>query len=854
MINFIKNLVISDNLLSDFIVIYTIFISISIALYVFVFENTSLKLSSELIKLYKKDIKLNLFYSLSLIFLICTILYKIFKNDLYSIISINLITLINFVILIFLGITLCLMFYIRSYLVNKFLFYSDYLTNEIRKNVNKLNFRKFFNYLKILEELFCKYIEVDKELNSINRFFRDDKISPNSLLKIFFSNNKKNKKIKNIPLDVLIFNFIDFYESILTKIIEYKRDEIAFNIYFEFYSFLKLIFIDSYNKLDEKLKKGILYKIQGITKNLTKDSIMKDSVLKFYIFYDWYSFIAEDEIDLDLIYIFNKTLFDNLKIIIRSKHDELDLFKTYLSFIHEDISLLSLSDNVFENAINKFYQFSNNIDYKKVNDFKKEYQKEISIEKIKTFEKDLINLINELNININKNEIQKIKEEAIEKYINRFKYIEFIDLNCALIPYLIFKNKINWIKELLEYNQPKDSYTIWLNPRLLIGDPNSLLDQYYKRNIKGKYEFHEDHHESEKYFEKYFLLMMALFLNSNKRIEFSKLSRDVIEQFKTEIKEKFLPLINEIDYLFKGFFGEDYEKMIEQLKNYLENVEKEIEILERKWIIEDELSIDMIKDWQNKIIESYENYCLFKKLFKYKNIFKELVYQNNKEIVFGHIPIDRELFLEYWKNSIDTHIVKSQLGFSLAYNEDEQIFFLINQESEEIVVNDYDELLNNIKDFINTELNDIKDLYIFSSDNLITSKIKNYRPKQQNENSIFKDIYDFNGHLFIDSNIVPIFNLRFIQNKKIFYLIDFNRIKSFNQYFYKFNNEKECFKFEFIDLARDKEYLMKILDKYPDKKTDYESKVIIQIKESFDIKFIANPVLKKFVINTSVNK
>lgn len=852
MINFIKNLVISDNLLSDFIVIYTIFISISIALYVFVFENTSLKLSSELIKLYKKDIKLNLFYSLSLIFLICTILYKIFKNDLYSIISINLITLINFVILIFLGITLCLMFYIRSYLVNKFLFYSDYLTNEIRKNVNKLNFKKFFNNLKILNKLFSKYIEVDKDLNLIDDYFNNKENSPDILLEKFLSNNKKGK-INNIPLENLIFNFIDFYESILTKIIKYKRDEIAFNIYIKFYCFLKLIFIDVYNKLDETIKERLIDNILIILKKLTKDSIDNDSILKYYIFYDWYSFIAEDEIDLDLIYIFNKTLFDNLKIIIRSKHDELDLFKTYLTFIHDDISLLNLSDNDFENVIIELYKYSCDIDYEKVNNFIKEYQKEISIEKIKTFKKNLINLINELNININKNEIQKIKEEAIEKYINRFKYIEFIDLNCALIPYLIFKNKINWIKELLEYNQPKDSYTIWLNPRLLIGDPNSLLDQYYKRNIKGKYEFHEDHHESEKYFEKYFLLMMALFLNSNKRIEFSKLSRDVIEQFKTEIKEKFLPLINEID-LFKGFFGEGYEKIIEQLKNYLENVEKEIENLERNWTIEDELSKDMTKNWQIKIIESYENYCLFKKLFKYKNIFKELVYQNNKENIFETIPMDRKFFLEYWKNSIDTHMAKSQLGFSLADNEDEQIFFLINQESEEIVVNDYDELLNNIKDFINTELNDIKDLYIFSSDNLITSKIKNYKPKQQIENSIFKDIYDFNGYLFIDSNIIPIFNLRFIQNKKIFYLIDLSRIKSFNQYFYKFNNEKECFKFEFIDLARNREYLMKILDKYPDKKTDYESKVIIQIKESFDIKFIANPVLKKFIINTSVNK
>jgi len=34
------------------------------SIYVFVFENTLLKLSSELIKLYKKDVKLNLFYYL----------------------------------------------------------------------------------------------------------------------------------------------------------------------------------------------------------------------------------------------------------------------------------------------------------------------------------------------------------------------------------------------------------------------------------------------------------------------------------------------------------------------------------------------------------------------------------------------------------------------------------------------------------------------------------------------------------------------------------------------------------------------------------------------------------------------
>ncbi len=486
--------------------------------------------------------------------------------------------------------------------------------------------------------------------------------------------------------------------------------------------------------------------------------------------------------------------------------------------------------------------------------------------KLEGFKLDIKSIFNEEQ----EKKAQDIYKELSSRVLLQVKYNNVINTVFEIGTYCLFKERYSYIRYLWEYKQPSDADSKWIGADIIPENLEDVIRLYFKKGSwLRKFIIFEDHHGSEIYFKKYFILLliktlqalktlnpnaMATYTNQTKKIDFNFLSRmdiyllnDIIHSI-DDLKEtanglKDYKMLYDIGLINSQDDKQEFGIIFNDISDFLDKLKNESENLVRKLIQSQPLSVSKIYSFKegfiNGLYESANMRQLFTDLFK---SLKDETSHDNEEIInklrFGAtVTENRAAFFDEWYVSYSN--IAEVRGRNFGIDENTELFKQITQCCSKISI---DEIGERIEKFNN--INDVVMLATFSAifELFEIPKDKRYKQNPNRINNLFSDKPDDKtidslciGYFNFNGTEIPIYktgDTRIVQNQIL--ILDKTKTGSLIQYIPLFPNEDKS-------LIADG-FLINILDlANPNNKPDIKSMIESFIKNPFgELKNIEN--------------
>jgi hypothetical protein len=649
------------------------------------------------------------------------------------------------------------------------------------------------NGLERIREIIKKFISIQKEdpdkfkqrflvqdYSNFNNKGNDEEINLKSILQQILDREKHL-----IPFSTAMNQILRIHETA----IEVKNNEISIQAA---YNLNWLLDDFSHTPNNELFVNQILEKLFDITKIAIKyqDNSMYTSSINWYIRIVFNANIQkEGSFNLAYLKLFDKNFFSSVKYII--SENQTSLFKGLVSSL---VDGLNISHGLIT-KIEKYIYYFISPDRKKFIELNKS---EFIENKKKELEGSVSDLDNEdklfewlkrfneikeiLHINFfqdfdqkQKKECKEKEEDIINSITTEFKYNNLLEIVFAIGAYCLFKQKYDFIKCLWEYKQPVDADASWVGHDIVPNNFDQVISLYFgKYLLERKFDFWEDHHGSEIYYQKYILLLLARVLQNEKinsegkygqfkeytlpklnihRISDLNYSIDNLVETANKIREKkdVLSILSFDVENIKELFD---DKLIPFLKILKEKAQKKIEEIHR----EQDISLKKIDEFKEDVLKGFNESLILRDIFKYYELYEDKTKENFKDklekiginIVNDKAPFFNEWYIHYYDWG-------TGLGRDLAHGENSYILGKIISNCKEVNEKNIDKFLDKLNDFSNIIIFSINlDLYDFfkDSNNFIFSWHKNSQPL---------NVKGFEGwYTYKDKNI-PVFSI--YQNK-----------------------------------------------------------------------------------------
>jgi len=517
----------------------------------------------------------------------------------------------------------------------------------------------------------------------------------------------------------------------------------------------------------------ILWKLAEITRT----AVQRNDGSAYEAAIHWYTDIVfkHESFDLSYLGLFDKFFLSIVRYIVAENHAS--IFQSLISSLVDGINVPDYRGEVWN-----YRRIILNKDWQKYKRLDTEYGIEKHIEDLVNSENDLytkekleswLNKFNDLKKVIlpyldeeQHKEAQKIEEKIRKFAISQFKYQNLLEIVFEIGAYCLFKQRYGYIKYLWEYKQPPDSDAFWIGIDITPKTLDEVIQFYFRKgSFERGFDFWEGHHGSEKYYEQYFLLLLARILQSipadaegrYSQIENYKLphlhiyklsdlehSMDNFVTLAVDLKQDANMLAEigfdttKLDEIFDA-------KLVPFLKKLKEEAGKQISAEHRAGNI----SQKRIGEFKKEVLKSfYEDASLrdiFVKYFKaYQDRTKEKIAGKKERLGINTVD-DKAAFFDEWYAGFPNW--GEGYGRALASSENSLLLDHIAKDCKEIGKKDFEGTLSKFENPDN--------IVIFVTDSIgfwqYFEDSKNFRPKwhratEQLEIKAFGGWYDFNGH------------------------------------------------------------------------------------------------------------
>lgn len=552
----------------------------------------------------------------------------------------------------------------------------------------------------------------------------------------YLDDDKKDAQLRlsfNPEKYLRTFNFLlQQVIRVFEAAVKAENEEIIRHASYELVFFLEQV--ASIEKAD-LLVKEILKKLW----EFSRKSIAIKSIAAHSTTYHWYSDIVFDNLrqtkngfKYEYLPIFNRYFFENIKYLI--SHDEFDIFGQLIGHLIDGVhipdyelhDIWNYDDFLAQQDRDLYIQVSedSNVNEKlrKLNDDGKTlYSQEKLDEWLKQFELLKSAIYPHLNRSnkIKATKLEKRLKKAVYKLLASQTLVQVIFFSGA---WAVYKSKPEFIKEIWTHKQPEDAGASYGGNDIFPQNLNELVHFYFNLSVRDSLGFFwEDHHDSEKYVQTYFLLLLMKYLKPLQPYAELQPQPSTEPKKYPEIADFTLPFeepteLSNIKFIAEGLLvtAEELkttnlvrdleltesteetselvgEKLIPFLKRIIENSQEKIKKLKK----EEALSEEKISEFKSELVDSYRKMSTLPKLFQELGHIENNV--SNMQLVdkplMGYHQLERrEMFFENWHvdfgdfskhfgrglaESIDSHLVK-KITETLEITEEEEIFTLIN--------------------------------------------------------------------------------------------------------------------------------------------------------------------------------
>jgi hypothetical protein len=733
------------------------------------------------------------------------------------------------------------------------------------------------NGLERIREIIKKFISIQKEdpdkfkklflaqdYSNLNSKENDEEINMKLILEQIVDREKHL-----IPFSAAMNQILRIHETA----IEVKNNEISIQAAYNLNWLL-----DDFSRTpnNELFVNQILEKLFDITKIAIKyqDNSMYASSINWYIRIVFNANIQKkDSFNLSYLKLFDKYFFSSVKYMI--DENQISLFKGLVFSLVDGIHapsyrggriwayfnmLISIAGVERSNELNKKYRIEKIV-----------AELEDSLCKLDTKEKyeNWLTKFNKLKEIFDpyfnqgqREECRKKEREIVDFAATQFKYNNLLEIVFAIGAYCLFKQRYEFIKFLWEYKQPADADASWIGNDIIPNDIDQIVKLYFgKYLLERKFDFREDHHGSEIYYKKYFLLLLARVLQNEKinsegkygqfeeyplpklaihRISDLNYSIDDLIETANKIREKkdVLSVLGLNVENIKELFD---DKLIPFLKILKEKAQKKIEEIHR----EQDISLKKIDEFKEDVVKGFNESLILRDIFKHYELYEDKIKENPKEGLrrggIDNIVSDKAIFFNEWY--VHYYDWGTGLGRDLAHWENSFILEKIINNCKEVNEKNIDKFLDELNDFSNIIIFSINlDLYDFfkNSNNFIFSWHKNSPPL---------NVKGFEGwYTYKDKNI-PVFSI--YQNKFNKQILILNKTKLGKLTQYSPLNEgedgnlkKDIFYINVQSFSKNKELMDNFIKNYPNRlqkigdeqkqREHLQEKSLIQILERFE--------------------
>lgn len=401
--------------------------------------------------------------------------------------------------------------------------------------------------LKDLELIFRKFWNLKKEhpakFDALlwSKDFFENYVKPTKETRILDKDDTKRTQQAALLLSIIpekelkgLTQFLDSFKQIWESAFRNENEEISRYVVYHLIWLLEELVKEPSNDIfiEEFLKLFNTITVKGIKSDKDTDASVFNASIQWYISSVFSGLRKENGFDLSYLELFNRYLFTSVKYII--SQNQTRLFRAMVSSFVEGISI----PTYYEGRIWD-YQHLLDTDYKKykelntinvldgdINELARSqqdlYSKEILDQWIIKFNK--IKKILEDNYDEKKKLAAKKIEADIREYVtSQYKFNNLLELIFAVGAYCLFKKKTDYIQFLWEYKQPPDADASWVGHNIIPENLNDLIKFYFRKPFfNRKFIFWEDHHGSEIYYTKYFVLLLARIMQTIKPNEQGK--------------------------------------------------------------------------------------------------------------------------------------------------------------------------------------------------------------------------------------------------------------------------------------------------------------------------------------------
>jgi len=741
---------------------------------------------------------------------------------------------------------------------------------------------------KLLKLLALKEFNLEKfqQITEAEDFYKSD-------IKLVVENYAINKDTDSPGLQT-IFNEKNEY-------LEYKNQQRELKLMGRFWLSFYKIWASAKDSRNEEISTYLIYRLERILLDMSEKQQNSNQIAEILNLFsemtreglkeesvdvsvhrsstDWYANIVfdhyRDRDDFNLLYLpnFDKNLFLNLRLIVKSNNDE--LFQRILFNLVDGISIRDYYGSEIykydDLLLYKGLEESNKLDDKygifpKITEIsnlqKKLWNYENLTDLLEKFE--ILKKIIRRNIGKGKERValaEEIEQKVITAATDQYKFNNLLKIVFSLGAYCLYEEKTDFIYELWMYKQPEDSDASWGGNDVIPIKIEQLMSLYFANGLESfRYDFGSGHHGSEIYYKRYFALLLAKIITSTNEIAISSYSLpDGLPSFK----------YSGLEHTFGGLkaYVDSLEtKTLVQLK--IIKVDSDADVLKVKihtfinrvitsskeklssMQVMTTMSPQRISEFKKEVLKSFNEESVIRGV--YERFGNYLPIEQTKiakpKLRFGINQVDEKgAFLDNWYISYGGW--GEQYGRGLANGEDSMLLTQIINKLKIKEVRDAADIHKEIKRF---SMN--REVIIISSGQSLYSQLERdsrFTPLWRlKENRL--DINGFAGYYEIGDKKIPVFESDRRGESEII-LIDSNKMGKIHQYDPRKDKEPKSLISDFIYInirsfseTDDAELLQDILEEPPQwlsekgdrdtQKLYIKGRVLINIYESFELK------------------
>jgi hypothetical protein len=535
---------------------------------------------------------------------------------------------------------------------------------------------------------------------------------------------------------------------------------------------------------NDLLIEQLLTNLSNITRVATEkqDSSMYGASIHWYINIVFNEFV-QSELNFDLSYLnlFDRYFFSSVKFIIL--RNQTSLFKALVSSLVDGVNVFSYYSGkvwdyghlLLDSEIEKYSQPNDAYGIEKqlnelTNSENDLYTKENLDNWLKKFE-GLKKILQDNLTGVKKEEAKKIEREIRKFAVSKFKYNNLLEIVFAIAAFCLFKQKAEYIKYLWEYKQPGDSSATWSGLDIVPNRLDDLIIFYFRKApIDTKFLFWEDHHGSEFYFKKYFLILLARFLQGIPPDAQGRYEQ--IENY--SLHKLHVYRLSDIEYSVDGFIeiakrlkeeseilrtlgfdliriDETFDKKLIPFLRMLKGKAKErIKILEA----DQPVSSVKVAEFKDEVLKGFNEGGRVRNILKHYNLYEDKTndaYSGELERFGINVVDDKALFFEDWH----VHYLNRGLhyGSELARGEDSRIVETIAECCKPFYNTNLESILENVTNLQNAFIlaTNVSLYEIFSNS-------KGFKPKWYKDSPQL-EVRGFGGWYVYKNQHIPIFKI-----------------------------------------------------------------------------------------------